>query len=58
MFSISTIPVWTRSAPSHQLFEAMSVRKREGVDVARSFSDYEVVLDHEAVPDGVTVIEK
>ena len=46
------------NAPSHQLFEAMSVRKREGVDVARSFSDYEVVLDHEAVPDGVTVIEK
>ncbi len=42
-------------APSHQLFEAVSVNRREGVEVARDFSDYEVGIDSERVPEGVSI---
>ena len=46
------------NAPSHQLFEALIIRKREGVDVPRSWADYDVSLDGSRIPDGVTVLEK
>jgi CRISPR-associated protein Csd2 len=45
-------------APSHRLFEAVQVSRTNGADVPREFSDYEVVIDQSAVPDGVTVIQK
>ena len=44
-------------APSHQLFDQVSVRRREGVEVPRDFSDYEVTVDTGRVPEGVTVKE-
>ena len=46
------------SAPSHVLFEAVSARRRDGVEVARSFSDYEIRVDHAAIPPEVEVIER
>lgn len=44
-------------APSWKLFDSIDVHKRDGVDVARSFSDYEVQVNHEAIPDSVSVSE-
>ena len=45
-------------APSHKLFELVSLKKREGVDVPRSFSDYDLVINREALPSGVEVVER
>lgn len=45
-------------APSHVLFEAVTVDKEPGVEAARSFSDYRVTIDTEQIPDGVKVIER
>lgn len=44
------------SAPSHQLLEAVTVRRREGVALPREFGDYVVDIDRSAVPDGVTIV--
>lgn len=43
------------SAPSHKLFEAVIVKRKEGVEVPRSFADYEVMIDEKAVPAEVKV---
>jgi len=45
-------------APSHKLFDAVQVRRCDGVEVPRSFADYEIVVDAEAAIDGIEVIEK
>jgi len=45
-------------ASSHKLFDAVSIKKKEGVEVPRSFADYEVIIDRSAIPDGVEVIER
>ena len=44
--------------PSHQLLDAVRVERRPGVEVPRSFADYEVVLDRSAIPGEVQVIER
>ncbi len=46
------------NAPSHKLFEAVTVKKKEGVEVPRSFSDYEVTVDESAIPAGVNLIKR
>lgn len=46
------------NAPSHKLFDLVSVKKKDGVDVARSFSDYEMTIDEAQIPDGVTLIKR
>lgn len=46
------------SAPSHKLFDAVKIKKKEGVDAPRSFSDYEVSVDESAIPSGVTLIRR
>ena len=45
-------------APSHKLFEAVTVTRKPDVEVPRSFSDYDVVIDETAIPDGVTLIQR
>jgi CRISPR-associated protein Csd2 len=45
-------------APSHKLFDAVSVKKKDGVEVPRSFTDYEVTIDTSAIPEGVTLIHR
>ncbi|QJE95727.1 type I-C CRISPR-associated protein Cas7/Csd2 [Luteolibacter luteus] len=45
-------------APSHKLFDAVQIKKKDGVEVPRSFSDYEVTIDRSAIPDGVEIIER
>src|ERR1700756_3460813 len=43
------------SAPSHKLFETVKVAKKTSVDVARSFADYEVQIDKEALSTGINL---
>ena len=45
------------NAPAHKLFERVSAKRKAGVEVARSFSDYEVVVDKTGLPTGVEVLE-
>jgi CRISPR-associated protein Csd2 len=47
------------NAPAHALFDAVKVRRAEGSEdrPARSFSDYRVRVDAEAMPKGVGVCE-
>ena len=46
------------AAPSHKLFEAVKVTRKAGVEVPRSFEDYEVTIDTAAIPAGVKVIHR
>ena len=47
------------NAPAFQLFDAVSIQKKAGIEVPRSFKDYDnVVIDEEAIPTGVEVIRK
>ena len=45
-------------APSHVLFDMDKVVKKAGVESPRSFSDYEISIDEEKIPRGVTVIKR
>lgn len=43
------------NAPAHKLFDLVTVKRREGAPVpTRSYSDYEVEVDIDALPEGVT----
>jgi CRISPR-associated protein Csd2 len=46
------------NAPSHKLFEAVTVKRKDGVEVPRAFSDYDVAIDRSAIPAGIEVIER
>jgi len=46
------------NAPSHKLFDAVSVKKKEGIEAPRSFSDYEVTINDDDFPDGIEIIER
>lgn len=41
--------------PAHKLFDAVRVDKKDGVEIPRSYSDYEVAVSEE-MPEGVTCI--
>jgi len=43
------------NAPSHKILDAVSVTRRTGIDTARSFADYDVVIDEAAIPEAVSV---
>jgi CRISPR-associated protein Csd2 len=46
------------NAPSHKLFDAVSVLKKEEALVTRNYSDYAVSIDQSQIPEGVEVIER
>ncbi|WP_025917352.1 type I-C CRISPR-associated protein Cas7/Csd2 [Herminiimonas sp. CN] len=46
------------NAPAHSLFECIRVTRKEGIDVPRSFDDYEVMLQEAGLPVGVTLLNK
>jgi CRISPR-associated protein Csd2 len=46
------------NAPAQKLFDSVSVKRKDGVDVPRSFGDYDVNVNDKEVPDGIEVIEK
>lgn len=41
---------------AHSLFDRVSVRRKEGVSVPRSFSDYEVSVAADGLPTGVNIV--
>ena len=43
------------NAPAYKLFEAVKVAQKEGVTAPRSYDDYRVGVDKNAIPQGVTV---
>lgn len=46
------------NAPSYQLFDAVSTKKREGVTAPRSIRDYEpITVDETQIPEGVEVLQ-
>lgn len=45
------------NAPAHKLFERIHVEKNT-VAPARHYNDYTVTVDHDALPEGVTIIER
>lgn len=45
------------NAPAHKLFDLVTVTKKAGVEVPRSYADYDVTIDTAALPAGVTVEE-
>lgn len=46
------------NAPSHKLFELISVIKSDSEKPARQYSDYKVEIDRSKLPEGVSIIEK
>jgi CRISPR-associated protein Csd2 len=46
------------NAPAHALFERVRIERKDLAKPARAFSDYEVVLNRDALPQGITIIEK
>lgn len=40
---------------AYKLFDTISVKRKESVDVARNYSDYIVSINEQAIPDGVTM---
>jgi len=46
------------NAPSHKLFDLITVAKSDSIKTPRQFSDYSVSINKAGVPDGVTMIEK
>ncbi|NLL88234.1 MAG: type I-C CRISPR-associated protein Cas7/Csd2 [Firmicutes bacterium] len=46
------------NAPVQQLFDAVSVKRKDETRPARDFSDYAVSIAREMIPDGVTMIER
>jgi CRISPR-associated protein Csd2 len=45
-------------APSHKLFDLVTVTKKPEVEVPRSFSDYQLQIDESGLPEGVTLIRR
>ena len=46
------------NAHAHALFDRIKVERKDGVEVARSFSDYTVNIDETALPAGVMLIKR
>ena len=46
------------NAPVQQLFEAVIVKRKDDTKPARDFSDYEITIAKDKLPEGVTLIER
>lgn len=44
------------NAAAHALFDRIRVQRKQGVEVARSFQDYEVIVNEADMPSGVTFL--
>ncbi|MBQ7022782.1 MAG: type I-C CRISPR-associated protein Cas7/Csd2 [Akkermansia sp.] len=43
------------NAPAHKLYESLSITRKDNMEFPRSIADYDIVLNTEAIPAGVTV---
>ncbi len=46
------------NAPAHSLFERIKVQRKDSIEVARSFQDYNVTVNDQDLPTGVTLQTK
>lgn len=46
------------NAPSHKLFDRITVKRKDESKPARAFADYEVTVDRSDLPNGVELIER
>ena len=46
------------NAHAHALFDRIGIKRKDNVDVARSFADYAVSIDESGLPAGVTLIKR
>jgi CRISPR-associated protein Csd2 len=46
------------NAPSHKLFDLVTVTKKPNVEAPRSFNDYDLTINEAAIPNGVTLIRR
>ncbi|MCC5845203.1 MAG: type I-C CRISPR-associated protein Cas7/Csd2 [Verrucomicrobia bacterium] len=46
------------SAPSHKLFEKVTVARPDETKPPRTFSDYSVTIDRQSLPQGIEIIER
>lgn len=46
------------NAHAHSLFDRIKIKRKDDVDVPRSFGDYEVSVDEAGLPAGVTLIKR
>ena len=46
------------NAPAHKLFERVTVKRKDSVEVARDFADYDVTVDRDNLPANVEILEK
>ncbi|MBB6276182.1 type I-C CRISPR-associated protein Cas7/Csd2 [Porphyromonas circumdentaria] len=46
------------NAPAHRLFDLIQIKRKKTDGVARSFDDYEILIDKSACPNNVELIEK
>ncbi len=46
------------NAPAHKLFELVEVHKNPQSLTPRNYTDYEITIHHDKLPEGVTLIEK
>lgn len=46
------------NAPAQALFQRIHAKRKEGIEVPRSFDDYEVVIQDADLPNGVTLLNK
>ncbi|MBR3565389.1 MAG: type I-C CRISPR-associated protein Cas7/Csd2 [Paludibacteraceae bacterium] len=45
------------NAPANKLFDLVTIERKEGVEVPRSFNDYNVSINRQQLPEGVTIEE-
>ena len=43
------------NAHAHELFSRIKINRKPGIDIPRSFSDYEILINEEGLPAGVTL---
>jgi len=42
------------NAPAHKLFDTITVKRKDGVEIPRNYNDYDVSIAKESIPAGVT----
>ncbi|MBQ4635470.1 MAG: type I-C CRISPR-associated protein Cas7/Csd2 [Akkermansia sp.] len=45
------------NAPAHKLYDALKIGKKTGVETPRCVADYDIHLDSDVIPEGITVEE-
>lgn len=44
------------NAPSHKTLDLVSIKRKDSIDVARCYQDYDVIIDEKRCPEGVKIL--